>query len=311
MDQTRFHVVFNPTAGTAGSLGLDVEALAALFATAQLPARIDPDASDDLEARIRRAVDSGAEIIVAAGGDGTATAIANALFGTKRTLAVLPLGTANLLARDLGLPPTLEETVNGLAAMETRWIDVGEVNGHYFLHKVVIGVVPGIAAAREALRGAGDWRRWATFSAWVVRRIARARRFAVDISSSGSPRHVRRVQSMAVANNEYDAALGHFFSRKRLDGGMLTLYLLKRISLRDVVRLSVEMVLGTWRDDDSLDIERAEALTLRTRKRVVNVMLDGEVMTLTTPLRFRIHKGALAVLAPARPDAGSPATESG
>ena len=155
MDQSRFHVVFNPAAGTAGSLGLSVEALEAIFAQSEIPALIDREAPEALADRIERALGSGAEIIVAAGGDGTATAIANALVGTDRKLAILPLGTANLLAKDLGLPPTLEETVQGLHQMETRRIDVGEVNGHYFLHKVVVGIVPGIAAAREELRQQG------------------------------------------------------------------------------------------------------------------------------------------------------------
>lgn len=298
MDQSRFHVVFNPAAGTAGSLGLSVEALEAIFAQSEIPALIDREAPEALADRIERALGSGAEIIVAAGGDGTATAIANALVGTDRKLAILPLGTANLLAKDLGLPPTLEETVQGLHQMETRRIDVGEVNGHYFLHKVVVGIVPGIAAAREELRGSKDWREWLGFGLHVARRIARARPFAVDITGSGGLHAVRRVQALAVANNAYDEGVGRFFSRKRLDGGMLTLYLLRHLTLGDAVRLAAEMALGNWRQDEALDIEPVERVTIRTRKKVLNVMLDGEVMQLQTPLNFRIHKGALAVLAP-------------
>ena len=109
---------------------------------------------------------------------------------------------------------------------------------------------------------------------------------------------MRRVQALAVANNAYDEGVGRFFSRKRLDGGMLTLYLLRHLTLGDAVRLAAEMALGNWRQDEALDIEPVERVTIRTRKKVLNVMLDGEVMQLQTPLNFRIHKGALAVLAP-------------
>ena len=149
----RYHIVLNPKSGAALAIGLTAEKLAASFAASGLEATMDADDSVPFAERIERAKNADAEVIVSAGGDGTATALANALADTGKALAVLPLGTANLLARDLALPLDLEATIAALGTMETRQIDVGEVNGRVFLHKVVVGLIPSIAAGREHIRG--------------------------------------------------------------------------------------------------------------------------------------------------------------
>jgi diacylglycerol kinase family enzyme len=211
---------------------------------------------------------------------------------------VLPLGTANLLARDLGIPITLEAWFEALEEMVPRKIDVGEVNGQIFLHKVVIGAVPGIAAAREKLRGRDGFAARIAFFGHFVRRLSRLRRFAAEITPhSGEPR-IERVQSVAVANNDYAEGLGQVFHRPHLDGGMLSLYLLRQLRLRDALRLATEMVLGAWRNDEVLEMESVRAVVVRTRHPLIRAMLDGEVVTLQGPLRFRSLPLALSVLAP-------------
>src|SRR5690349_10945078 len=104
MGTPRFHIVFNSNAGTALALGLTAEKLLEQFAASGLEATIDADSEISLADRIASALAREADIVVGAGGDGTVTALAEAIAGTEKTLAVLPLGTANLLARDLGIP---------------------------------------------------------------------------------------------------------------------------------------------------------------------------------------------------------------
>ena len=128
--------------------------------------RPQPRPTTPLAAQVAAAIDSDADVIVAAGGDGTITAVASALVGTDTALAILPLGTVNLLARDLGIPLDVNAAIAALAAMQPRKIDVGEVNGAVFLHKIVFGFVPGLAAARERLRGRGFLARWRTCAMW-------------------------------------------------------------------------------------------------------------------------------------------------
>lgn len=301
----RCHVLFNSQSGTALELGLTGEALRRRLAAAGHEATVDDD-DRDLHARIADAIAAEAEIVVVAGGDGTVTAVAQAMLDSDKTMAVLPMGTANLLARDLGIPLELDEWLATFELMQPRRIDVGEVNGMVFLHKVVVGFVPGIAAGRELLRGRDGFGARLAFLHYFFRRLFRSRRLAVEIATPDGEPRIHRVQAVAVANNAYEEGFARFFSRLRLDTGTLTLYVLKHLGLGDLFRLCIAFLLGRWRSDEALDIESVEAVRIRSRKKSLNVMLDGEVTTLRPPLSFTIKPGALKVLAP--PIADSDAT---
>jgi len=295
---TACHIMLNASAGTALAQGVRPEQVIERFTAAGLRVSLDADRARPFGERLETARHSPAPLLVAAGGDGTATALAQIAVETKKTLAVLPLGTANLLARDLGLPLLVDDWFDALGAMQPRQIDVGEVNGQIFLHKVVIGAVPGIAAAREHIRGHFELSAKLAFLSHAARRLSRLRRFAVEITPADGAPHIERVQSIAVANNDYDEGPGKFFSRTRLDRGKLSLYLLRHLDFGDALRLALRMMLGNWRHDDVLEIENVAALEIRTRRRKVRAMLDGEVLMLRSPLAFRVRPQALSVLAP-------------
>ncbi|WP_051960961.1 diacylglycerol/lipid kinase family protein [Devosia riboflavina] len=302
MQQTaphRFHIILNANSGTVLATGISVEALEALCAETGLDAEVDGDVETPLMQRVERAVEAGAEVIVAAGGDGTITALAGALAGTDRVLGILPLGTVNALAKDLGIPLEVKAAIAALATGVTRQIDVGEVNERVFLHKVVIGVIPSLAAAREHIRGQGTWSSKFAFMRFLLHRLSRARRMAVAINPEDGPEHIVRAKAVAVACNEYEEGLGKVFSRSELDGGRLTIYTLSSLTVGDFVRLASGMVLGTWRDAPALSIESSRAVIIRSRKKLLKVMFDGEVETLHSPLRFKIRPQALTVLVPA------------
>lgn len=298
MLQTKFHIVLNPNSGTALRMGVTAERLHGLFAERGISISVDADAGRPFAERLQTARQSPAEMLLSVGGDGTVTALAQVAIETGRTLAVLPLGTANLLARDLAIPIPLEAWFEALDQMAPRRIDVGEVNGQAFLHKVVIGAVPGIAAAREKLRGRAELAARIGFLGHFIRRLSRLRRFAVEITPRAGEPRIERVQSIAIANNDYAEGFGQVFHRPRLDEGSLSLYLLRKLRFGDALRLAVEMVLGAWRNDDVLEVEHIRALTVRTRRRLIRAMVDGEIVSLESPLRFRILPLALSVLAP-------------
>jgi diacylglycerol kinase family enzyme len=305
MTATRFHVLLNENSGTAHALGVTKESLGDLFKARGLDASIDADSNRPMGERIAEALASDADIIVAAGGDGTITALAGALIGSNKSLAILPLGTFNAVAKDLHVPLDLPSAIEALATGTTQNIDVAEVNGRIFLQKVVIGLIPGLAAGREHLRGRETAAAKIGFLRYFFRRLARARRIAVVIDPSEGERRVERVQAMAVACNAYDEGLGKFFSRQSLDRGTLTLYVLKRFTARDFFRLVTGMVIGRWRDDEALSMESVKEVTIDTRKSLIKVMFDGEVETFQTPLRFAIRPKALSVIVPA--EAAAPA----
>lgn len=292
-----YFVILNPKSGTVLATGLSAEALTAKFHEQGLDAEVD-DSEAPLEDKIARALASKAEVVVCAGGDGTATAVARGLVKSEKVLAVLPLGTANLLARDLGLPLTVDESIAELKDMQVAAVDAGEVNGKLFLHQVVVGVLPSIAAVREKVRGGGPWQLLA-FARHLIRRLSNARKTAVSISSRDTQTRVERIHAISVANNSYDQGLGKVFARSCLTAGTLTLYILRRLSVIDALRLAVEMLTGRWQQDDAVSIETVRSVTLGAKKQRIAAMVDGEVEILETPLSFRIRPKVLRVMVPA------------
>lgn len=293
----RYHVLLNVNSGTVQAMGLTGETLKEMFDAQGIEVTIDADPDATLSHRIGEAFATEADTIVAAGGDGTVTAIAEALTGSNKTLAIMPLGTANLLAKDLHIPLDPEQWVAALPLMEPFNIDVCQVNDHMFLHKAVIGILPELAAGREHIRGEGPGALLA-YLRYAVRRTNRAKRLALEITTETGDTRIERVHAIAVASNAYDEGFGRFFAKEQLDAGFLTLYVVKHLTLNDMARLSLRMLTGNWRHDEALKIESVQSVTIRAKKPRLQAMVDGEVMSLETPLHFSIRPRVLPVLAP-------------
>lgn len=303
MAERHYHVIFNPSAGTALTTGLTTAALAAMFTSAGLSFNIDDNDTEPLAERVARAISGPADVVVAGGGDGTVLAVAEGLLGSDKTLAILPLGTLNGLARDLELPLDVPTAIQRLPELEPRAVDVAEVNGRPFLHNVIIGLVPGIGVGREKIRGKGFWSK-VQFTLFMIRRLARTRRIALALQLNGTD-HVRvqRVHSLVVVNNSYDQHFGRFMARRRLDRGRMTAYLIRNLGVFDAIRLAVEMILGTWGGDRAIEYEKVQQLTVISKKSRLSVSMDGDVLSLETPLHFKVRPKSLNVLAPIVPAA--------
>lgn len=299
MTKHTYYVLLNANAGTAIATGVSAESIKDLFASHELEATVDARTDVTLAVRLADAMASDASVVVAAGGDGTITAVASALVGSEKSLAILPLGTVNALAKDLHVPLDLPAAIAALATGVEHRIDVGEVNGQIFLHKVVIGLIPGLAAGREHIRGKQTFSAKIGFVRYFFRRLSRAKRLAIAIEPLEGERRLERVQAIAVASNSYDEGLGQFFSRGSLDRGMLTLYVLRHLNAGDFFRLSTNMLLGRWRSDEALSMESINGVVITTKKGLVKVMFDGEVQTMQSPLNFSIRPRALSVVVPA------------
>jgi len=307
--QTHCHILLNAKAGTANALSISGADLAAKLAERGLIAEIDENTDRPMSERLIRAATSAAPIVVAAGGDGTITALANSILGSDKKLGILPLGTVNALAKDLNIPLELDLAIDVLASQNCRTIDVGRVDGRIFLHKVVVGVVPELAAGREHIRGRTDFRAKWGFFLFILRRLARTRRFAVAMDLGDGNVRIERVQALAVASNAYEQGVGRIFSRQRLDEGSLYVYLLSHLNIRDFFRLWGGMIMGTWQNDSELTILKTRQVTLTTHKKAMNVMFDGEVEKLETPMTFEVLPSSLCVIAPASVLPDTPAAD--
>lgn len=103
----------------------------------------------------RRAAEDGAEMVIAAGGDGTIHAVANGLIGTQSILGIIPTGTMNNLARSLNVPETIPAACTAIGSGETRAVDVGKINDHIFIEVAGIGLEASLFPAAEEIKSPG------------------------------------------------------------------------------------------------------------------------------------------------------------
>jgi diacylglycerol kinase family enzyme len=243
----------------------------------------------------RRAVKEGCRVAVAAGGDGTVSAVAGAVAGTETPLGLLPTGTLNHFAKDLGVPLDLEEAVRIVAEGAVRRVDVGEVNGRVFVNNSSLGVYPRIVALRRQA-GAVGRSKWLA-AAWASLAVLRRRPFMAIAIRTGDQALVRRTPFVFVGNNEYRMTGLHAASRDSLTAGRLAVYVMHAARRRSLLLLGWRVLLGGIERVPELELFRVDKAVIETRRTVV-VALDGELIRMRPPLTYRTRPLALGVIAP-------------
>lgn len=298
-------VIVNATAGTGG-VAPTRELLASVFRDAGLEARVRVT-SDGAEAmREARAVvnerdgkeSDGDSTLVAGGGDGTIGALASLVAGTRTRFGVLPLGTFNHFAKDLGLPLAVEEAARVAASGQTIAVDVGEVNGRVFVNNSSIGLYPRIVRRRRKEQerlGRGK------FTAFLFAAFAVFRRYpflTVRVSADGRTL-IRSTPFVFVGNNVYEMEGLQIGGRQRLDEGVLSLYVTHRTGRMGLLLLALRALVGRLREAKDFDALTAKEIWIETRRpRRLKVAVDGEVTIMRTPLHYQIRPRSLRVIVP-------------
>ena len=291
---SRVLLLVNPNARRAGD-GVDaaVEALETSGADVRLETFSGPD---EVEADIRRFVGE-SDCIAVAGGDGTLSRAGGVLARLGLPLGILPAGTANDLARTLGIPDDLSAAAKIILAGRRRRIDLGTVNGHPFFNVASIGLS---AELSHALSGELK-QRWGRlgYALAGARVLSQARRFAARITNEEGTVVVRTLQ-IAVGNGRHYGGGTVVEATATIDDGALDLYSLE---LSDVWKLA--LMLRTFRSgahgmwNDVRTAKSAEFSITTGKPRPVNV--DGDLIT-ETPAHFRVHPKAVTVFAPPAAD---------
>jgi len=283
-----------------GAVAADEEIAAKVEAAlhgAGIDASIELVAGGDAEVRCRAIAERGDPLLIVGGGDGSVSAAAGALAGTDTRLAILPLGTLNHFARDLGIPLELEEAAAVIAAGAERRVDVAEVNGRLFINNAAIGLYPLMVLDRETQQSRlGRSKRLAVvvaslrtmwnFHAWRLRLTADAGEERVD------------TPLLFVGNNEYRLTLPAAGRRESIEDGKLSVLVMRSKSLPGFLAATARALIGRQRDDDMEDLGGVTELKVDSNRRRLMVGIDGETAMLETPLTFRIRPGALRVIAP-------------
>ena len=233
------------------------------------------------------------DCVIVCGGDGTLCLAAPGLMSTGLPLGIIPTGTANDLARTLGIPGSLDAAADVILAGRRRRIDLGTVNGKPFFNVASIGLSADLAEALTT----GLKRRWgrAGYALAAIRVLARARRFTAWIAENGAITRTRTIQ-IAVGNGRFYGGGTVVEESARIDDGHLDLYSLE---MRNVWKLAVMLrtfrsgMHGAWTD---VRTARGTEFEISTRgPRPVNA--DGELIT-ETPAHFKCHPEAVTVFVP-------------
>ena len=298
-------VIANPKAGRNSRDADAIErAMQALGPGAQLRRW---SAEGGLEDEVGRAVADGFRVIVAAGGDGTVTGVAQALLGADLrqdgdeagvSMGVLPLGTFNYFARGLGLPQEPDEAARAILNGRRHRISVGSVNGQVFLNNASIGLYPAVLRAREDI-----YRRWGRsrlMANWsLLRTLIRFQRpYKLTLrADDGEIRHLRTPLIFA-ARSAYQ--LSYF----GLDGGdaihndQFAVFVARGGSRAHLVKMAIRLATGTMQAGRDIDLIAARDLEIDTANRRPHVAYDGEKRRMSAPLTFRIHERTLSIIVP-------------
>jgi diacylglycerol kinase family enzyme len=296
----RVVALVNETAGAVSAGKLTPEALRDAFARAGVEAEVRFLGGGEIAAAIAAAAGrGGVDAVVVGGGDGTLRCAAAQLVGGEIPLGVLPLGTLNHFARDLGIAFELAAAVAVIAARNVLAVDVGEVNGEVFLNTSVLGLYPRVVLERDRERRRLGRGKWLAALVALVRVLPRARSLAVGIEVEGTTVE-RRTRFVFVGNKEYEMNVFNHFdgAGRRSESGFLYLYLARGTSRWRLLWLGLRALFQDVRLTDQFDCWRAPAFTLDLRGAQTPVFLDGEVVRLTPPLRYRSQPRKLKVLVP-------------
>jgi YegS/Rv2252/BmrU family lipid kinase len=253
----------------------------------------------DLTARARQAA-SRHDVLVAAGGDGTVSAIAAVAVATGAPLGVLPMGTLNHFARAVGLPLDLDGAVKVITDRHVRRLDVGDVNDRVFINNSSVGLYPRMVWEREAEQRRGR-RRWTAFAIAMLKTWRDYRTIAARLDADGSTTVVR-TPFIFVGNNQYAAEGFRLGGRSRLDGGRLSIFVAPECGRFEILSLPLRAISGRLRSDSAPFVGfQAETVTVEVMQRRASVALDGEVVMMTPPLVYRVRPGALQTLVPGTP----------
>jgi diacylglycerol kinase family enzyme len=215
-------------------------------------------------------------------------------------MGVLPLGTLNHFAKDLGMPLDVDAAARVIAAGQTRLVDVGEVNGRCFVNNSSIGIYARLVAEREAQERGGRTK-------WIAQGVAAARvwsryyrRLRVVLRRDGAAQ-TGRTPFVFVGNNEYQLSGLELGGRRRLTAGVLHVCMAPGMSRGGLARMILAAVFGRIHTIEGFESFPSHEFTLDAGGHRLHVSLDGEVLLMDNPLRYRIRPGVLRVVVPPAP----------
>lgn len=293
-------IIISASAGTVAGIG-DCDELSARVAQVLNESGLDVDISiartgAEVTEFARDAARGHYEVIVAGGGDGTVNAVAAEVITGNKILGVLPFGTLNHFARDLGIPFDLEAAASTIVAGHTTQVDVGEVNNQIFLNNSSLGLYPMIVRERNKRQRLGSGK-WPAFTWATIQALRRYPFLDVQLRIHGELLD-RTTPFVFIGNNEYAMEGFNIGLRERLDKRVLSIYITHGTSRVKLVTLALRAVFGRLRYDKDFLALRSNEVKIQTRHKRLRVAFDGEITVMEPPLLYKVRPQALRVIVP-------------
>lgn len=299
----RLVALLNVGAGAASHKGPDSlrTELAGVFDALDITAELKFCGGTELkqfaEAALERAKEGEIDAVVVGGGDGSIRTVAGVLAGSKIPLGILPLGTRNHFAKDLGIPLYVGEAAEVIAGGAQRDVDLAEVNGETFINNSSIGIYPYMVLDREQRRAHRKVAKWMAMVPALVRVARHFPRRDLVLSAEGWTRPYR-TPCLLIGNNEYGLEFPALGRRHFLDQGKLSVYVVKQRRALGFLWMIWRMAFGKVSQSRDVESFRLTDLQVRSKTSRLPVALDGEVEFMHPPLHYRTRPGSLRVIVP-------------
>lgn len=291
--RTRGLIFFNPSSGS----GFGLQDLAELqdLASEALLEVIEVTPSVNIRETIETRIAQGQRLFVAAGGDGTINHVAQPLVRTEAVLGILPVGTLNHFARDLGIPAGWREALDVAVRGATRQIDTGKANERYFLNNISLGLYPEVVEKREEQRARGRWKAFAIAGYYAFKTFPHV---SINVETDHFFQSIKTHLFM-VSNNPYDLTrFGLDAPRVTLEGGQLSVYWLPHGRKTEFVRVLARFLRGKIDAVGGLRVLRTRSVKIQASHGKIRLGMDGELIEMRTPLVVQSVPSSLLVKVP-------------
>ena len=266
------------------------------FLLVRTPSRIAEVAAE----AVRRAVEQSG-IVVAAGGDGTLSAVAQAVHGRGPAYGVLPQGTFNYFGRTHGISQDIELSTRALLGAQVAPAQVGRVNGRIFLVNASLGLYPQLLQDREVATKQLGRSRWVALYSGLKSLARQGRQLTLDIEHAGQRRRVR-TPTLFIGNNRLQLDQIGIAEEAALEAGRLAAIVVRPTTCLEMLGLALRGALGRLGDAENVHSFAFRRMEVAPRGgRRIKVALDGEILWMRAPLVFDIPE-PLALMLPAPED---------
>lgn len=291
------HVIMNRHAG-GGNKAVLTQEIDTAFAAHGWQVEFVLVSRRELHQQARRTVAEASGALVVAGGDGTINAVASACVEAKRPLGIVPAGTFNYVARNLGLPTEVPSAVLVIVNGQVRPVDIGEVNGRIFLNNAGFGLYATMLERRERDKRRFGRNRLVAFLSGMLCLLSLHPQYAVELMADGrTERHLTTTLFFgcnALQLQHFNVAAADCLRHRKL-----AVLSLQQRSRWQIVVAAAAALIGRLDEADATRVVCASRVRVQTRRRALKVVIDGEILQLRAPLDVTFRPGALEVFTPA------------